>query len=201
MSDTDTCPTPDGLDDKAKLALALLFQEIADTSSLASIQLWCHSVEDAVLDFTDEPAVPLDALSSPELHGIHPILCTAAAACADDKPLLQWLVDLGRMITDLLQAREAEQMLIDAKAAAINAEETARDRANREPENLDGLSKWSELTGPKPDAGSGVKAAPPQRVRRVAVVALSEARRKLADACRRLVTHQGGAETGRIGKP
>jgi hypothetical protein len=138
----DTCPDPDGLDDQARLALALLAQQLADATASAGISLWAASVEDIVLGYTAEPAVPLDALSTPELCGVHPILVAAAAAC-EDMPYRGWLIELGRMVTYVLTVRETEQMLIDAKAAAIDAEEQRRDRENKPPPDLRGIPPWN----------------------------------------------------------
>lgn len=179
----DTCPSPDGLDETACLALAVIFGRVCDATSSPAVQMWAHSCEDRLLGY-DEPSLPLDALADAELCAVHSLLVVAMSAC-DDKRYRQWVVDLGRMITHVLQVREAEQTLIDAKAAAMDAEEQRIAREGRPPENLAGLPTWSELTGPpKPDGRVGVKVTPLQGFRRVVVVALSAARRMLAGARR-----------------
>jgi hypothetical protein len=196
---TDTCPAPDGLDEQARLALSLLFQQVSDATASAAVQLWAHSVEDVVLGY-DEPQAPLDVLSTPELCAVHPILVAALSAC-DDRPYRQWLIDLGRMITERLDERTAEQMLINAQAAAIDAEETRRAREGRRPEDLRGLPKWSELSGPKPDQYGDVRMTPRQGFRRVVSVVLTAMRRMLAAARRCLVSYRAAREAGRFGKP
>jgi hypothetical protein len=141
-----TCPDPEGLDEQARLALAVIFGRVCDATSSAAVQMWAHSVEDRLLGY-DEPALPLDALADAELCAVHPILVAAAAACTD-KPYRQWLVDLGRMMTEQLDARTAEQMLRDAQFDALIAEEQRREHADRPPENLEGLQSWRKSSGP-----------------------------------------------------
>ncbi|MGV0070708.1 hypothetical protein ACRU44_23560 [Mycobacterium colombiense] len=188
---TESCPTPDGLSEQTRLALAIIFGQIQDATANPAVQLWANSVEDLILGYSDEPGVPLDALDDTELCAVHPVLVTAVSVC-DDVPYRNWLIALGRMITDELCAREADQMLINAKAAAIDAEETRRDRERRKPENLTGLPRWSELWRSHPYESADAKVASPQRIqRRVLSLVLSAARRMLA-AARRSSGFQSG---------
>lgn len=69
-----------------------------------------------------------------ELCGVHSIVMTAVGAC-DEKPYRAWLIELGRMIERALDKHSSEQMLIDAQADAMAAEELRRAREGRKPEN------------------------------------------------------------------
>lgn len=151
MTDDAVCPDPTRMSDTARLAVAVLAQRIADETSDAAVSLWASSLEDVVLGFgDDEPGLPLSALRDAQLGAVHGLVVVAVAAC-DDKPYRQWLIELGRMITDLLTEREWDQLIVNTKAVAIAAEEQARDRANRPPQNLEGLPSWRELSGPAED--------------------------------------------------
>ena len=95
---------------------------------------WAQSVSDALLvrlvsvttgvdvgSATSERC-PLKALDDAELEGLHALLLAGAEA-SDNDDVVQWCTRMNGLILADICRRELEQLAIDAKAAAIVAEE------------------------------------------------------------------------------
>jgi hypothetical protein len=95
---------------------------------------WASSVSDALLvrlvsvttgvdvGGTSSPSCPLKTLDDAELEGLHALLLAGAEA-SDDEAVVQWCTRMNGLILADLCRRELNQLAIDAKAAAIVAEE------------------------------------------------------------------------------
>jgi hypothetical protein len=95
---------------------------------------WAASVSDALLvrmvsvttgvsvDGTGSERCPLKTLDDAELEGLHALL-RAGAEASDDEAVVQWCTRMNGLIVADLCRRELIQLAIDAKAAAIVAEE------------------------------------------------------------------------------
>jgi hypothetical protein len=95
---------------------------------------WAASVSDALLirlvsvttgvniDGTGSERCPLKTLDDAELEGLHALL-RAGAEASDNEAVVQWCTRMNGLIVADLCRRELQQLAIDAKAAAIVAEE------------------------------------------------------------------------------
>ncbi len=95
---------------------------------------WASSVSDALLvrlvsvttgvdvGGTSSESCPLKTLDDAELEGLHALLLAGAEA-SDDEAVVQWCTRMNGLILADLCRRELNQLAIDAKAAAIVAEE------------------------------------------------------------------------------
>jgi hypothetical protein len=95
---------------------------------------WASSVSDALLvrlvsvttgvhvDGTGSERCPLKTLDDAELEGLHALL-RAGAEASDDGAVVQWCTRMNGLILADLCRRELNQLAIDAKVAAIVAEE------------------------------------------------------------------------------
>ena len=95
---------------------------------------WASSVSDALLvrlvsvttgvdvGGTSSERCPLKTLDDAELEGLHALLLAGAEA-SDDDAVVQWCTQMNGLILADLCRRELNQLAIDAKAAAIVAEE------------------------------------------------------------------------------
>jgi hypothetical protein len=98
---------------------------------------WAASVSDALLvrlvsvttgvhvDGTTEPRQPLAKLDAAELEGLYSVVLAGAEA-SDDESVAGWCTRTSRLIVAEVHRRELIQAAIDAKAAAIEAEERRR---------------------------------------------------------------------------
>ena len=125
-------------------------------SRQAGLARWAASVSDALLarlvsvttgarvDFTDtEPGRPLAQLGATELEWLQSVLLAGADA-SDDEAVIEWCTRMGRLIVAEFYRREYERAVINAKAAAIEAEELAREA--RPVPDLRGIPPWSEVS-------------------------------------------------------
>jgi hypothetical protein len=95
---------------------------------------WASTVSDALLvrlvsvttgvdvGGTGSERCPLKTLDDAELEGLHALL-RAGAEASDDEAVVQWCTRMNGLILADLCRRELIQLAIDAKAAAIVAEE------------------------------------------------------------------------------
>jgi hypothetical protein len=95
---------------------------------------WAASVSDALLvrmvsvttgvhvDGTGSERCPLKTLDDAELEGLHALLWAGTEA-SDDEAVVQWCTRMNGLIVADFCRRELERLAIDAKAAAIVAEE------------------------------------------------------------------------------
>jgi hypothetical protein len=95
---------------------------------------WASTVSDALLvrlvsvttgvdvGGTASESCPLKTLDDAELEGLHALLLAGAEA-SDDEAVVQWCTRMNGLILADLCRRELNQLAIDAKAAAIVAEE------------------------------------------------------------------------------
>ncbi len=95
---------------------------------------WASSVSDALLvrlvtvttgvdvGGAGSERCPLKTLDEAELEGLHALLLAGAEA-SDDEAVVQWCTQMNGLILADLCRRELNQLAIDAKAAAIVAEE------------------------------------------------------------------------------
>lgn len=141
----------DGLSEQAAAALLDVFQHLAVLRS-PGLARWAASVDDALLarllrlstgvraEFADTEPVPLSALDAAELVGLHEIVAAAGEA---DPAIREWCTEMGRNITAQLEDLQYDQALVNARSAAIEAEELRRERESRPATDLGGLPKWS----------------------------------------------------------
>ena len=95
---------------------------------------WASSLSDALLiqlvsvttgvhvDGSGSESCPLKMLAAAELEGLHALLLAGAEA-SDDEAVVAWCTRMNGLILADLCRREVEQLAIDARAAAIVAEE------------------------------------------------------------------------------
>ncbi|WIM87355.1 hypothetical protein PT015_21320 [Candidatus Mycobacterium wuenschmannii] len=103
-------------------------------SKHAGLARWAAAVSDALLvqlvtvttgvhvDGTTHEPLPLKELAAAELEGLHSLLLAGAEA-SEDESVAAWCTRMNGLIIADLCRRELEQLAIDAKAAAIVAEE------------------------------------------------------------------------------
>jgi hypothetical protein len=132
-----THPPVDDLPEEAAATLLGVCGQLSQ-SRQAGLARWAASVSDALLarlvlvttgtcvDFTDtEPGRPLAQLDAAELEWLQSVLLAGADA-SDDEAVIEWCTRMGRLIVAEFYRREYERAVINAKAAAIEAEELAR---------------------------------------------------------------------------
>ena len=71
---------------------------------------------------TTEPCQPLAKLHAAELEGLYALLLAGAEA-SEDESVARWCTRMSRLIVAEVYRREYIQVAIDAKVAAIEAEE------------------------------------------------------------------------------
>ena len=129
-----TYPTVDDLPEEATSTLLGVCSQLSQ-SRHRGLARWAASVSDALLvrlvtvttgvhiDGTStEPGHPLAELDAAELEGLYSVLLAGAEA-SEDESVARWCTRMGRLIVAEIYRREYIQVAIDAKAAAIEAEE------------------------------------------------------------------------------
>jgi hypothetical protein len=129
-----TYPTVDDLPEVATSTLLGVFTQLTE-SRHPGLARWAASVSDALLarlvsvatgvlvdDTTPEPRQPLAKLDAAELEGLYSLLFAGAEA-SDDEAVARWCTRTSQLIVAEVYRRELIQAAIDAKAAAIEAEE------------------------------------------------------------------------------
>jgi hypothetical protein len=128
-----TYPAVDGLPEEATSTLLGVCAQLS-RSRHRGLARWALSVSDALLvrlvsvttgvdvGGTASERCPLTALDEAELEGLHALLFAGAEA-SDDAAVVQWCTRMNGFIVADLGRRELEQSAIDAKVAAIVAEE------------------------------------------------------------------------------
>ena len=128
-----TFPTVDDLSEAATSTLLGVCAQLS-RSRHPGLARWAASVSDALLvrlvavatgvhvgGATSEPR-PLKTLAAAELDGLHALLLAGAEA-GDDESVIAWCTRMDGLIIADLCRRELEQAAVDAKVAAIVAEE------------------------------------------------------------------------------
>jgi hypothetical protein len=131
---TMTYPAVDDLPEEATTTLLDVCTQLS-RSRHAGLSQWAAAVTDALLvqlvtvttgatvDVTDiEPPRSLAQLDAAELSGLHSVLLAGADA-SDDEAVTAWCTRMLRLIVADFYRRIYEQVAINAKAAAIEAEE------------------------------------------------------------------------------
>jgi hypothetical protein len=129
-----TYPTVDDLPEEATSTLLGVCSQLSQ-SRHPGLARWAASVSDAlrvrlvtvttgvhVDGGTTEPRPPLAKLDAAELEGLYSLLLAGTEA-SDDESVVRWCTRMGRLIVAEIYRREYIQVAIDAKAAAIEAEE------------------------------------------------------------------------------
>lgn len=128
-----TYPTVEDLPEAATSTLLGVCAQLS-RSRHRGLARWAASVSDALLvrlvavttgvhvgGASCEPR-PLKTLAAAELEGLHALLLAGAEA-SDDASVVRWCTRMDGLIIADLYRRELEQSAIDAKVAAIVAEE------------------------------------------------------------------------------
>jgi hypothetical protein len=131
---TMTYPTVDDLPEAATSTLLGVCAQLSQ-SRHPGLARWAASVTDALLvrlvsvttgvhvgGTATEPRQPLARLDAAELEGLYSVLLAGAEA-SDDASVARWCTRMSRLIVAEVCRRELIQVAIDAKAAAIEAEE------------------------------------------------------------------------------
>ena len=122
----------------------------------AGLALWAASVSDALLvrlasvtsgarvDVIDfEPCGPLTRLDAAELERLHSVV-GAGTEASDDESVVEWCNRMGRLIVaEFYRRAYLQQAAIDAKAAAIEAEERRLAHEARPTLDLPCVRPWS----------------------------------------------------------
>ena len=129
-----TYPAVDDLPEEATSTLLGVFSQLSQ-SRHPGLARWAASVSDALLvrlvsvttgvhigGITTEPRQPLAKLDAAELEGLYSVMLAGAEA-SDDEFVARWCTRMSRLIVAEVCRRELMQLAIDAKAAAIEAEE------------------------------------------------------------------------------
>jgi hypothetical protein len=129
-----TYPTVDDLPEEATSTLLGVCSQLSQ-SRHPGLARWAGSVSNALLvrlvtvttgvhidGTTTEPRQPLAKLDAAELEGLYSLLLAGAEA-SDDESVARWCTRMSRLIVAEVCRRELIQAAIDAKAAAIEAEE------------------------------------------------------------------------------
>jgi hypothetical protein len=127
-------PTVDDLPEAATSTLLGVCSQLTQ-SRHRGLARWAASVTDALLarlvtvttgvhvdGATTEHGQPLAKLDAAELEGLY-FLLLAGAEASDDESVAGWCTRMSRLIVAEVYRRELIQLAIDAKAAAIEAEE------------------------------------------------------------------------------
>jgi hypothetical protein len=127
-------PAVDELPEEATSTLLNICEQLS-MSKHAGLARWATSVSDAllirlmsvtsgtrfdVIDFV--PCGPLALLDAAELDGLHAVVI-AGAVTSDDASVVDWCTRMDRLIVADFYRRAYEQVAVDAKAAAMVAEE------------------------------------------------------------------------------
>jgi len=127
-------PAVDHLPEQATSTLLNICEQLS-MSKHAGLARWATSVSDAllirlmsvtsgtrfdVIDFV--PCGPLALLDAAELDGLHAVVI-ARAVTSDDESVVEWCTRMDGLIVADLYRRAYEQVAVDAKAAAMVAEE------------------------------------------------------------------------------
>jgi len=129
-----TYPPVDNLPEQAAAMLLGVCGQLSQ-SRQAALARWAASVSDALLirlmsltsgarfDVVDfVPSGPLALLDAAELDGLHAVVI-AGAMTSDDAFVVEWCTRMDRLIVADFCRRAYEQVAVDAKAAAMVAEE------------------------------------------------------------------------------
>jgi hypothetical protein len=129
-----TYPTVDDLPEAATSTLLSVCAQLSQ-SRHPGLARWAASATDALLvrlvsvttgvnvgGTTPERRQPLAKLDAAELEGLYSVLLAGAEA-SDDESVARWCTRMSRLIVAEVCRRELIQVAIDAKAAAIEAEE------------------------------------------------------------------------------
>jgi hypothetical protein len=129
-----TYPTVDDLPEVATSTLLGVCTELSQ-SRHPGLARWATSVTDALLvrlvsvatgvhvdGTTSEPPQRLAKLDAAELEGLYSVVLAGAEA-SDDESVARWCTRMGGLIVAEIHRREYIQVAIDAKVAAIEAEE------------------------------------------------------------------------------
>ena len=138
-----TYPAIDDLPEEATSTLLGVCSQLSQ-SRHRGLARWAASVSDALLvrlvsvttgvhvgGTTTEPRQPLAKLDAAELEGLYSLVLAGAEA-SDDESVARWCTRMGRLIVAEVCRRELIQVAIDAKLAAIEAEERQRACGARE---------------------------------------------------------------------
>ncbi len=151
-----THPPVDDLPEEAAATLLGVCGQLSQ-SRQQGLARWAASVSDALfarlvsvttgvyIDSDAEPCPRLAQLDVAELEGLHSVLAAGADASGDDA-VVDWCTRMGRLIVADFHRRLHEQAVIDAKAAAIEAEEQRLARAARPSHDLYGILRWSPVS-------------------------------------------------------
>jgi hypothetical protein len=131
---TMTYPAVDDLPEEATSTLLGVCSQLSQ-SRHPGLARWAASVSDALLvrlvsvttgvhvgGTTTEPCQPLAKLDVAELEGLYSVLLAGAEA-SDDESVARWCTRMSRLIVAEVCRRELIQVAIDAKVAAIEAQE------------------------------------------------------------------------------
>ena len=146
-----TYPAVDDLPEAATSTLLGVCSQLSQ-SRHRGLARWAASVSDALLvrlvsvttgvhvgGTTTEPRPPLATLDAAELEGLYSLLLAGAEA-SDDDSVVRWCTRMSRLIVAEVGRRELIQAAIDAKVAAIEAEERwLACKARRAPAHRTGL--------------------------------------------------------------
>jgi hypothetical protein len=128
-----TYPAVDDLPEEATTTLLGVCAQLS-RSLHPGLARWASSVSDALLarlvlvttgvhvDRSGNEPCPLATLAAPELEALHALLLAGTEA-SDDDSVVRWCTRMNGLILADLCRRELEQLAIDAKVAAIVAEE------------------------------------------------------------------------------
>ena len=128
-----TYPTVEDLPEEATSTLLGVCAQLS-RSRHRGVARWAASVSDALLarlvsvttgvhvDGTTNESVPLKSLATAELEGLHALLLAGSEA-SDDEFVVRWCTRMDGLILADMCRRELEQLAVDAKAAAIVAQE------------------------------------------------------------------------------
>jgi hypothetical protein len=128
-----TYPAVDNLPEEATSALLGVCAQLS-RSRHPGLARWASSVSDALLvrlvsvttgvhvDGAGNEPCPLRTLATPELEALHALLLAGTEA-SEDESVVRWCTKMNGLILADLCRRELERLAIDAKAAAIVAEE------------------------------------------------------------------------------
>jgi hypothetical protein len=129
-----TYPAVEDLPEEATSTLLGVCSQLSQ-SRHRGLARWAASVSDALLvrlvsvttgvhvgGTTTEPCQPLAKLDAAELEGLYSVLLAGAEA-SDDESVARWCTRMSRLIVAEVCRRELIQVAIDAKVAAIEAQE------------------------------------------------------------------------------
>lgn len=127
-------PAVDQLPEQATATLLNICEQLS-MSKHAGLARWATSASDALLirlmsvtsgtrfDVVDfVPCGPLALLDTAELDGLHAVVI-AGAVTSDDESVVDWCTRMDGLIVADFYRRAYEQVAVDAKAAAMVAEE------------------------------------------------------------------------------